>query len=197
MEFQAFDAAYLDRLCRRDAATEQHFVSYFSELIALKVRSRLQSRELANDVAQETFARVFALIRQEGGVRQGDRLGALVNSICNNVLFEQYRQGKRSEPLDDKVAATLLDQQPDALHHTIAEQTRAGVHEVLNALSKRDGKVLKTLFVEERDKDSVCREMGIDREYLRVLVHRAKKAFRERVEGKLDLPKSMSQHKPM
>ncbi len=190
MEFQAFDTAYLDKLCRRDAVTEQHFVSYFSELIALKVRSRLQSQEMASDVTQETFARVFALIRQEGGVREGERLGALVNSICNNVLFEHYRQVKRSEPLDELVAAHLLDQRPDALRHAISEQTRSGVHEVLNALSDRDGKVLKTLFVEERDKDSVCREMGVDREYMRVLVHRAKKAFRERVADKSDLRSS-------
>jgi RNA polymerase sigma-70 factor (ECF subfamily) len=39
---------------------------------------------------------------------------------------------------------------------------------------------LRSLFVEEQDKDTVCREMGISREYIRVLVHRAKKSFRER-----------------
>jgi len=32
--------------------------------------------------------------------------------------------------------------------------------------------------LEERDKDEVCRDYGVDREYLRVLLHRAKKSFK-------------------
>jgi RNA polymerase sigma-70 factor (ECF subfamily) len=77
-------------------------------------------------------------------------------------------------------ATNLLDKQTDALGQVISMETRADVHEVLNGLAARDRKVLRSLFVEERDKDTVCREMGISREYIRVLVHRAKKAFRER-----------------
>ena len=50
---------------------------------------------------------------------------------------------------------------------------------MLDTLGERDRKVLRALFVEERDKDTVCRELGITREYMRVLIHRAKKAFRE------------------
>jgi RNA polymerase sigma-70 factor (ECF subfamily) len=34
------------------------------------------------------------------------------------------------------------------------------------------------VFLEERNKDEVCRDFGVDREYLRVLLHRAKQAFK-------------------
>lgn len=183
MEFQTFDTTYLEKLRGRDEVTEQHFVSYFSELISLKLRSRLQSRQAIQDVTQETFARIFVLLRQEGGVRHGERLGSLVNSICNNVLFEHYRAGKRTEPLEDEVAVTLLDREPDALRRAISEQTRETVHGVLDSLNKRDRTVLRALFVEDRDKDAICKELGIDREYMRVLLHRAKKAFREKFES--------------
>jgi len=183
LEFQTFDTTYLEKLRGRDEVTEQHFVSYFSELISLKLRSRLQSRQAIQDVTQETFARIFVLLRQEGGVRHGERLGSLVNSICNNVLFEHYRAGKRTEPLEDEVAVTLLDREPDALRRAISEQTRETVHGVLDSLNKRDRTVLRALFVEDRDKDAICKELGIDREYMRVLLHRAKKAFREKFES--------------
>jgi RNA polymerase sigma-70 factor (ECF subfamily) len=33
-------------------------------------------------------------------------------------------------------------------------------------------------LLEERDKDEVCTELGLSREYLRVLVHRAKRSFK-------------------
>jgi hypothetical protein len=32
--------------------------------------------------------------------------------------------------------------------------------------------------LQERDKDQVCRDFGVDREYLRVLLHRAKQSFK-------------------
>jgi RNA polymerase sigma-70 factor, ECF subfamily len=180
LEFQAFDETYLEKLRRGDEATERHFVSYFSELISLKLRSRLQSPQAIQDVSQETFARVFTLLRKDGGVRDGGRLGSLVNSICNHVLFEHYRSSKRAEPLEEAVSSNLLDTQPDALRQAISQEARATVTEVLDSLGERDRRVLRSLFVEERDKDDICKDLGIDRQYMRVLVYRAKKAFRER-----------------
>ena len=65
LEFYAFDASYVERLRTGDAHIEGHFVTYFSELIRLKLRSRLNSREAIEDVRQETFMRVLALLRGE------------------------------------------------------------------------------------------------------------------------------------
>jgi hypothetical protein len=91
MQFVAFDTPYLERLQSGDAETEQHFAAYFGELIQLKLRARLSSKEAVEDVTQETFVRVLALVRAKDGVKQPERLGALVNSVCNHVLFEHYR----------------------------------------------------------------------------------------------------------
>ena len=38
--------------------------------------------------------------------------------------------------------------------------------------------MLKAVFLDERDRDEVCREFGVDRDYLRVLLHRAKQEFK-------------------
>ncbi len=185
MEFETFDASYLAKLRSGDGPTEQHFIRYFSELITLKLRSRLQSPQAIQDVKQEVFARTFVLLRSEGGVRSGERLGALINSICNHVLLEHYRASGRAQPLEDEVAANLLDKRSDALSEIITSETRSAVHEVLETLGDRERRVLRSVFVEERDKDEVCRELGIDRNYMRVLVHRAKQAFREKYERRL------------
>lgn len=182
MEFQTFDTGYVERLRRGDDATERHFVQYFSELIQLKLRSRLRSAQSIQDVKQETFARVFTLLRHEGGIRHGERLGALVNSVCNNVLFEHYRASTRADPLEESQAASLLDERTDALSTAISRETQGIVHEVLGKLGDRDQKVLRMLFVEERDKDEICTELGVDRQYMRVLLHRAKQAFKVQYE---------------
>jgi RNA polymerase sigma-70 factor (ECF subfamily) len=178
VDFVTFDASYVSRLRAGDAPTEQHFITYFSELILLKLRPRLRRPEQIEDVKQETFSRTLSLIRSEGGLRHAERLGPLVNSICNNVLMEQYRSSGRVEALEDEAAAQLVETRPNALSIVISDDTRKLVRRVLDGLSERDRGLLRAVFLEERDKDEVCTELGVDRDYLRVLLHRAKSSFR-------------------
>jgi RNA polymerase sigma-70 factor, ECF subfamily len=186
MNFETFDASYVNKLRAGDAPTEQHFVDYFSELILLKLRPRLRRPEQIEDVKQETFSRALSLIRSDGGLRHAERLGPLVNSICNNVLMEQYRVSGRVEALPDEVAERLVETRPNALSKVISDDTRRVVRRVLDDLSERDRGLLRAVFLEERDKDEVCTELGVDRDYLRVLLHRAKGSFREVYSKKID-----------
>lgn len=178
MQFQKFDDEYLENLRRGDPRTEEHFTHYFSELIHLKLRSRLRSKESIEDVRQETFARIFALLRSGEGVRNASALGALVNSICNHVLLEHYRSHSRSEAMEDASEIDIQSDRTDVLSEMMSKDTQKTVREILNHLSERDRKLLKNIFLEERDKDEVCAEFGVDREYLRVLLHRAKLSFK-------------------
>lgn len=181
LEFHSFDEAYLGRLRAAEFRTEQHFVAYFSALIHIKLRSRLSSHEAIEDVRQETFARFFAALRS-GKILQPDRLGSFVNSICNNVLKEQYRS-KRDVSLDaddDEEAKDLPATGISVLDLLSAKQNEVHVRDILDNLPERDRRLLREVFLEERDKDDICRDFGVDREYLRVLLHRAKQAFKSR-----------------
>jgi len=178
LERYAFDSEYIRRLVSHDAETEQHFTRYFGELLVLKLRRRLRSAAQIEDAKQETFLRVLAVLKKKGGLETAESLGAFVNGVCNNVLFELYRSNARTAPLDEDHDPPETRAGADAA--LIAGEDRERVREALNGLPKRDKDLLTWLFFEERDKDEICREMQIDRNYLRVLVHRAKNQFRER-----------------
>lgn len=152
-------------------------MAYFSELIQLKLRSRLNSPQAIEDVRQETFARVFAALRG-GKIRQPDRLGAFVNSMCNNVLLEHYRSSSRQDSLDDEEQPEIPDAKVDVLGAIANKQLAEKVREILEEMPERDRRLLREVFLEERDKDDVCNDFGVDREYLRVLLHRAKQVFK-------------------
>lgn len=179
LQFRTFDAGYIENLCAGDLATQEHFVGYFTELLHLKLRSRLQSPQAIEDVRQETFVRVFATLRRENALRQPERFGAFVNTVCNNVLLEHYRSSSRSsESLDDEAHPEPRSTSEDALSIVAASQMQAKVREILLDLPFRDRSILKAVFLDERDRDEICREFGVDREYLRVLLHRAKQEFK-------------------
>ncbi|HSY62973.1 MAG TPA: RNA polymerase sigma factor [Terriglobales bacterium] len=177
MQFHEFNESYLERLCSGDFRTESHFVAYFSELIQLKLRSRVKSPQAIEDLRQETFARVFATLRSQG-IRQPERLGAFVNSVCNNVLLEHYRSARRENPIEEEEGANLPDPSLDVVAILSHKEMEQKVRQVLDGLSERDRRLLREVFLEERDKDAVCRDFGVDRDYLRVLLHRAKQAFK-------------------
>jgi RNA polymerase sigma-70 factor, ECF subfamily len=178
LQFQSFDATYVERLWAGDNGTQEHFVGYFTQLLRIKLRSRLQSLHAIEDVCQETFTRVLAVLRKDGGLRQPERLGAFVNTVCNNVLLEHYRSSKRSESLDEEGRQELPALGADSLDIVAARQIKDKVREILLELPLRDRSLLKAVFLDERDRDEVCREFGVDRDYLRVLLHRAKQQFK-------------------
>jgi RNA polymerase sigma-70 factor, ECF subfamily len=177
LQFTLFDASYLELLQRRDVRTEQHFVAYFGELIRLKLRSRLRSAEAIEDVRQETFVRVLTLVRADG-IREPGRLGALVNSVCNNVLLEHYRAHSRTNSSLEEVPEHCLALQEVSSSGVEERDAQLLVRKILNDLPERDRRLLQMVLLEERDKDAVCAELSLSREYLRVLVHRAKRSFK-------------------
>lgn len=178
LQFCSFDAAYIENLRAEDPVTQEHFVRYFTALLQLKLRSRLRSPQAIEDVRQETFVRVLKALRTDGALRQPERLGAFVNTVCNNVLFEHYRASSRSDSLDEEGQPELPAKGADALETASSRQITVKVREVLLGLPMRDRMLLKAVFLDERDRDEVCHEFGVDREYLRVLLYRAKKDFK-------------------
>jgi RNA polymerase sigma-70 factor (ECF subfamily) len=178
LQFQSFDADYVARLCAGDSETQEHFVAYFTGLLQVKLRSRLQSRHASDDVCQETFARVFAVLGRDGGLRQPERLGPFVNTVCNHVLLEHFRSSRRSQSFDAEAPSELPAKGADALDMAWTRQLKDKVREILLDLAPRDRELLSAVFLEERDREEVCRQFGVDRDYLRVLLHRAKQEFK-------------------
>jgi RNA polymerase sigma-70 factor (ECF subfamily) len=179
VQFHAFDSLYLEQLRAGDFRTQEHFVSYFSELIRLKLGKRLHSRPEIEDARQETFTRVLSALRKDDGVRQPERLGAFVNSVCNNVLLEHYRSTSQEAPsAEEEAAVNIPDPALSAIDIIANREMQRKVRHILDELPEKDRRLIKEIFLDERDKDEVCRDLGVDREYLRVLLHRAKKSFK-------------------
>jgi len=177
VELFAFDRAYVERLRDGDPSTEFHFVSYFEQLLGIKLRARRLAPETVDELRQETFSRVIAALRKQGGVREPERLGAFVNSVCNNVLMEFYRARSRTQPLED-FHLEKVDKVLDLEGLLVTRESQEHIRRILGDLPQRDQQLLRAVFLEEKDKDEVCRSFGVDRGYLRVLLHRAKDKFR-------------------
>ena len=178
MEFFPFDGDYVRRLTERDPETERHFVAYFSPLLLIKLKHRLRSRELLEDLRQEVFLRVFRSLRQGTGLRHPECLGAYVCATCNNVVLEYLRE--KSNPANwDKRVEEQRDPGAGVERELVNEEQCRQIRSLMNEMTPKDRFLICAIFLDERDKDEVCREQGVRRDYMRVLLYRAKKRFRQ------------------
>src|SRR6476646_12252783 len=107
-------------------------------------------------------------------------------------LRESYRSRARIKPLDD-LQCDPTDKSPAPDGMLLAAETKRQVQRVLARLDLKDRNILRAVFFEQRDKDEVCGELGVSREYLRVLLHRAKQQFMAEYKQLGALPR----HKPV
>ena len=181
MVFEPLSNEYVVKLAASDEEATRHFIRYFGSLILIKLRARALSASVIDEVRQETFMRVLLAVRKEGGIREGNKLGAFVNTTCNHVMSEFFRKDARYTALD-RGHVDLPAEAVGAEEQLMRRDLQRKVHEVLRRLPERDRDILSALFLEERDKDAVCLEFGVGRDYLRVLLYRAKNSFRSALE---------------
>jgi RNA polymerase sigma-70 factor (ECF subfamily) len=173
----SFDAEYVRRLRQGDAATEDHFFEYFGELVRVKAAGRLRSnKQAAEDIRQETLLRVLRRVR-EGAIEHPERFGAYVNSVCNNVMLELFRRDRRLNQFPED-APDVASGEPGTEVGLLEAERKALVRRALGELAPKDQELLRRIFLEEHDKDRVCEEFQVSREYLRVLLHRARGRLR-------------------
>ena len=178
-----FDANYLRALKDKNPDAEALLVSHFSGPIRSKLRARLRSPELVQDACQETFLRVFNYFRSGKTLDNPASLPGFVHSVCHNISLEFLRAHTRHDQIADNApepADTRLS--PEA--RMVTEERKELVAKVLEEMVDKDRKLLRRMFLDEEDKDVVCREFNVDRAYLRVLVHRARIRFRNVASGR-------------
>jgi RNA polymerase sigma-70 factor, ECF subfamily len=111
--------------------------------LRIKVRARTLASDKVEDLKQDTFIRVTAAVRKEGGVRQPERFGAFVNSICNNVALEYYRSLGKNQQMDD----THEEDKVLGLEGVmVPKQCSEQVRKILSWLPVRDRELLRAVF---------------------------------------------------
>jgi DNA-directed RNA polymerase specialized sigma24 family protein len=180
MDLFAFDDEYVRRLRDGDPETVQHYLDYFKLPLTHKLRRRraLQIDDI-KDIIQSTHLKVFQQLHSKEGIRDSHAFGALVHTTCTHVAQEYERKHRQTFELKDE----FVSRDEDALRELITKETKLRVRRVLQSLAagkdKRDAEILRDLYIKELEKDEICRKHGVDRNYLRVLIHRALKKFRE------------------
>jgi RNA polymerase sigma-70 factor (ECF subfamily) len=133
-----------------------------------------------DDLVQESLAR-FIRAGQRQQIRNTEEFGAFLNGVCRNVILE-YRRRVRREPTSDQdseIPERAVRPEADIL------ELREAIDNSLAELADRDRAILRSLYLDGKDKDEICNEWNMSDAQFRVVLFRAKERFRRAYSGEL------------
>ena len=155
-----------------DPGFDEFYREMHPRLWAFLVRTT-HDPDLVDEIAQESFVRLLA---SRGVTLPGDRRRAYLFKIAENLVRDARRRRarERTSPLD--AAALEVAQAP-------AEPMSRRAAAALGALSERERKILWLAHVEEWKHDEIAVVLGLAAASIRVLLHRARRRFKEHFEA--------------
>jgi RNA polymerase sigma factor (sigma-70 family) len=96
------------------------------------------------------------------------------------VIQEDHRDKLKNQTPEEH-QADPPDKLLDIENLTINAELMSSVRQHILDLPRREQDVLRMVFFEEKEKDEVCNALKVDRDYLRVLLHRAIEHLRKKL----------------
>jgi RNA polymerase sigma-70 factor (ECF subfamily) len=147
----------------------ERLVAYF--------RGKGMGTDEAADLAQETVLRTLVHLRRHG--QSTEDLRPLTKTIARNLLVQRLRKPTAAiVSLADASEIEADDATPD--DHVVAAEQRHAVRAALRSLSPRHRRVVE-LWLEGRDPVEIGRELGIKRNAVDAVLHRARRALASRL----------------
>jgi RNA polymerase sigma-70 factor, ECF subfamily len=172
------------RFVGEDAISNEFVKRHYAGLYSLLQR-RIKDAATAADMLNEAVATAIAHMR-EGRVEQPDRLAGYVYRVAMN-LYRNYRREfdnrveLRASADDIDSMAAEDDAAQDALDPALLREVRA----IIGSLAApRDREIVKRFYLQEEDKESICRTLGLSALHFDRVIFRARRRIRALLEAK-------------
>jgi RNA polymerase sigma-70 factor (ECF subfamily) len=167
------------------SAAERSFIERYGRGVrALVVRACRPGDPVVDDIVQDVLLTVLGRLRQ-GALKDPNALPAYLQATIAHATRGEYRRRHlRGEPVDSEWLEALPTPGPgpaECLHQQHLQRALSALMETLPVA--RDRAVLRGFYIEERDRDELCAELGIDEPHFRRVLHRARERLRALIES--------------
>jgi len=163
--------------------------SKISELIKLHytgllnhVRGKVKDRELAADLVHQAIAITLEQVRS-GRVSTNDQIAGYVFNVSMNLLRNHRRNMDNRTDLraDPEV---LADMEKEGLDNSMDDcQTRKLVRKVLESVNRRDREVITRFYLDEQEREMICRELDLSSIQFNQVISRARQRLKVELES--------------
>jgi RNA polymerase sigma-70 factor (ECF subfamily) len=186
---QASAASGSAPLCEADvgALIEKNYVG-LRLLVARRCRDPQVGADLLNEAVCTTWAKW-----QAGKIERPEQIAGYVLQVTMNLLRNHRRAiGERPEKRADAARLQELASDAEPADETMEREIAAQVKNVIRGMSsQRDRAILVRFYLDEEDKEVICRDLGLSPLQFDKILHRARGRLRKLLEsgglGRTDL----------
>lgn len=166
------------RIAAGDRSAELELVRKYSPAVRFVLSRRSSDRERVKDAQQETFIVVLERLRGSG-IDQPAALASFIQQTAVNILLGDLRRdARRKTQVDMDAVLNQIDTGPGIAEQIDRNAESQRVRAAIEQLgTPRDRQVLYLYYVEEQDKEDICRDLGISLEHFRRVLFRARQRF--------------------
>jgi RNA polymerase sigma-70 factor (ECF subfamily) len=183
--------ADLQALRNRDPEAVRRWIYGHRDYIEGVLRRYSRDADVARDLVQEAF---FQALRSLPNFRGDSKLTTWLHSIAKNVALARYRKDQRQSCLEEEtlehVHATSEGGAAPAYRGPAQETERGQEHrflyDAMEELSDSYREVIRLRDLEEYSTKEVAEELGLTRVNVRVRLHRARTALRDKLTSRFD-----------
>jgi RNA polymerase sigma-70 factor (ECF subfamily) len=151
--------------------TEAGLVRQFRDRLRLFALRRVRDPAAAEDVAQETLRRVLEASRA-GRIENPSALPAFVFQTAQHICLQHFRSAEREGRALLRLSGDPPEQGPHPLTALITEERRIEVRNALARLKPEDRELLRLVYFEGVETETIAQRLGVSPGALRVRKHR-------------------------
>lgn len=157
---------------------EDIYVDYKQDIYQI-CKSYLKDEDLANEIMQKTFVKVYERYRHEKPEKMKAYLSYAAKHLCLNYIRDTKREVQTDEiEVHASQHAEVVPSQEDTMIHDENRKTRiafgASIFRDVEAKNANWYAILYMMYVLEMDHDEIAEKLGITKEVLYARLHRAK-----------------------
>jgi RNA polymerase sigma-70 factor (ECF subfamily) len=164
------------------AAIESLIAKQYAGLRLLILR-RTGNAEVAADLLNEAACTAWEKW-QAGLIQRPEEIGGYIFQVAMNLLRNHRRSF--AERSDRRAAPDVLGSLPDGTEATdlwLEKKVALQVRRILKELrTPRDREILTRFYLQDQDKDEICRDLSLDADQFDKVLHRARGRLKELVE---------------
>lgn len=169
---------------RMDRAAIEGLIAKHYTGLRILIQRRTGDAEIAADILNQAACTAWEKW-QSGQVRRPEEIGGYIFQVAMNLL--RNRRRKVVERADRHVDSDVLGHLPsdaDAADRWLEKKIAARVKRVLQDLPlRRDREILVRFYLQEQEKDAICRDLGLQADHFDKVLHRARGRLKELLEA--------------
>ncbi|MBZ4042712.1 RNA polymerase sigma factor [Flavobacterium hibisci] len=167
------DQHYIDRILQGETSSFAALVDRYKDMIFTLALKMIKNREEAEEVAQDTFIKVYNSL---GKFKGDSKFSTWIYKIAYNTCLDRLKKNKK-EDLNisiDEFSAHLIKTMDNALSALEDKERRQTIQNCLNLLPEDENFLLTLFYFEDQSLEEIGKIMNINANNVKVKLFRSR-----------------------